>query len=49
MVSGENLFVLAEDIDARGIRPYIGAEIRCVDYSGFVDLTAKDIASMTWN
>ncbi|SHO55046.1 sulfurtransferase complex subunit TusB [Vibrio quintilis] len=49
MVCRESVFVLDEDIDARGIRPYIGAEVRCVDYSGFVDLTAQDIVSMTWD
>ncbi|CAM3781904.1 Protein TusB [Vibrio aerogenes CECT 7868] len=48
MVSGKNVFALAEDIDARGLRPYTGNDICCIDYSGFVDLTAKNIASMTW-
>jgi tRNA 2-thiouridine synthesizing protein B len=44
-----SIFVLKEDIDARGIDPgALIAGIEIVDYGGFVDLAVKNDAVQSW-
>lgn len=42
------LWVLTEDVTARGLVAQISAKARPVDYTGFVALTEKHQQQMTW-
>lgn len=42
------LWVLTEDVTARGLVAQISAKVRPVDYTGFVALTEKHQQQMTW-
>ncbi len=48
-IENKNLFCLIEDIEARGLTPFITDSVQTVDYRGFVNLTAQHSPSMTWN
>lgn len=43
------VFVLVADVQARGIQNRVSPSCHQIDYAGFVDLTAKQISSLTWN
>ncbi|ORM53849.1 sulfurtransferase TusB [Pantoea conspicua] len=42
------LWVLEEDLRARGLTGQISTNVRPVDYTGFVALTVKHPQQMTW-
>ncbi len=42
------IYVLNEDVAARGIQSHIAADITCVDYVGFVTLTEEFERSASW-
>ncbi|MDH1085768.1 sulfurtransferase complex subunit TusB [Pantoea brenneri] len=42
------LWVLDEDVRARGLAGQISTSVRPVDYTGFVALTVKHPQQMTW-
>ncbi|MHA6312876.1 sulfurtransferase complex subunit TusB [Pantoea sp. S-LA4] len=42
------LWVLEEDVRARGLAGQISTNVRPVDYTGFVALTVKHPQQMTW-
>ncbi|WP_130832229.1 sulfurtransferase complex subunit TusB [[Erwinia] mediterraneensis] len=42
------LWVLQEDVEARGLSAQISSKVRLVDYTDFVDLTAKHQQQMAW-
>lgn len=42
------VYVLKEDLTARGLPQDSGEILRSVDFAGFVDLTAENNQSMTW-
>jgi len=42
------LYVLKEDVDARGLEGRLLSDARLVDYAGFVDLVVSHSASMAW-
>jgi len=48
LASPATLWVLTEDVTARGLTGQISAKIRPVDYTGFVTLTEKHQQQMTW-
>ncbi|MGJ0192838.1 sulfurtransferase complex subunit TusB [Pantoea sp. RRHST58] len=48
LTSPATLWVLTEDVIARGLSGQISAKIRPVDYTGFVTLTEKHRQQMTW-
>lgn len=48
LTSPATLWVLTEDVSARGLAGQISAKIRPVDYTGFVALTEKHRQQMTW-
>ncbi|KJY81587.1 sulfur relay protein TusB [Vibrio galatheae] len=48
MTKGMSAFVLEADIAARGIANRISPSVTCVDFAGFVDLTAEQPNSITW-
>lgn len=48
LTSPATLWVLTEDVIARGLAGQISARIRPVDYTGFVALTEKHQQQMTW-
>ncbi len=43
-----SVYVLAEDVDARGFSAQISNSIVRVDYTGFVRLTTKNRGQMAW-
>ena len=53
IVDKRNVFCLSEDAVARGLKLPKEAtnlnEVRLVDFMGFVDLTAKQAQSLTWD
>ncbi|MFH8135816.1 sulfurtransferase complex subunit TusB [Pantoea osteomyelitidis] len=42
------LWVLLEDVEARGLSAQISAKVSSLDYTGFVALTAKHQQQITW-
>ncbi|MGI9950010.1 sulfurtransferase complex subunit TusB [Vibrio hyugaensis] len=48
-VKGPAVFALQSDIEARGITNRISPSITVINYSGFVELTAKQAKSLTWD
>lgn len=42
------LWVLQEDVEARGLSVQISPRVQSLDYTGFVALTAKHQQQMTW-
>lgn len=48
LTSPATLWVLMEDVTARGLVGQISAKVRPVDYTGFVTLTEKHQQQMTW-
>ncbi|WP_312241380.1 sulfurtransferase complex subunit TusB [Pantoea sp.] len=42
------LWVLTEDVEARGLSVQISTRLQSLDYTGFVALTAKHQQQMTW-
>lgn len=48
LASPATLWVLTEDVTARGLAGQISAKVRPVDYTGFVTLTEKHQQQMTW-
>ena len=45
---GVQVYVLQEDIHARGLQSFMVEGVEIVDYPGFVCLTAKHPQLMTW-
>ncbi|MEZ3500983.1 sulfurtransferase complex subunit TusB [Pantoea sp. KPR_PJ] len=48
LTSSAGLWVLTEDVTARGLAGQISTKVRPVDYTGFVTLTEKHQQQMTW-
>ena len=48
LTSPATLWVLTEDVIARGLAGQISAKVRPVDYTGFVALTVKHPQQMAW-
>lgn len=48
VASGRRIYLLKEDLQARGIEGQIASQFEVVDISGFVDLTARHVTQMTW-
>ncbi len=48
LASPASLWVLTEDVTARGLAGQISAKIGQVDYTGFVTLTEKHQQQITW-
>lgn len=48
LASAANVYVLQEDVTARGLAAQISTEVQWVDYTGFVALTAGHPKQMTW-
>ncbi|CAJ0992377.1 sulfurtransferase complex subunit TusB [Pantoea sp. Nvir] len=48
LASPATVWVLAEDVKARGLIRQIATEITPVDYLGFITLTEKHQQQMTW-
>ena len=48
-LSQTKVYVLKEDVLARGVSSSIDEITHLVDYAGFVDLTAEHTHSMTWD
>ncbi|MCW8335087.1 sulfurtransferase complex subunit TusB [Vibrio sp. SCSIO 43135] len=48
-VKGLSLFALQSDLEARGIANRVSPSVSVVSYAGFVDLTAKQHNSLTWD
>lgn len=46
--SPASLWVLSEDVAARGLAAQISTKVRLVDYNGFVTLTMKHQQQMAW-
>ncbi|MEI8632476.1 sulfurtransferase complex subunit TusB [Vibrio sp. PP-XX7] len=44
-----HVYVLREDLEARGLQSFVAEDVDIVDYSGFVHLTATNTSLMTWN
>lgn len=53
IVDNPNVFCLSEDAVARGLKLPKKAtslnKVRVIDFAGFVDLTAKQAQSLTWD
>lgn len=47
-LKGLAVSALKNDLQARGINQRISPSIKVVDYAGFVELTAKQAKSLTW-
>ncbi len=47
-VKHSEVYVLESDIQARGMTNRISPSVTVVNYSGFVELTAKQDKSLTW-
>lgn len=43
------VYVLMEDIEARGLGAFIAEDLDIVDYAGFVHLTAINTQLITWS
>lgn len=48
-LSDKKAFCLSEDLQARGLNEQVSSDITCVDYRGFVRLTAEFSPLMTWD
>lgn len=48
-VKGPSMFALQSDIEARGMSNRINPSIEVIGYAGFVELTAKQAKSLTWD
>ncbi|MBA2817576.1 sulfurtransferase complex subunit TusB [Candidatus Pantoea persica] len=48
LASPATLWVLTEDVTARGLSAQISTKVMPVDYTGFVTLTEKHQQQMTW-
>ncbi|MFM2622046.1 sulfurtransferase complex subunit TusB [Vibrio owensii] len=48
-VKGPSVFALQSDIEARGMSNRISPSIEVIGYAGFVELTAKQAKSLTWD
>lgn len=46
--SGRRIYVLKEDLLARGIASQIASQFEIVDMEGFVELTVRNVTQMTW-
>lgn len=46
--SPATLWVLREDVEARGLSAQISTSVTCVDYTEFVALTAKHQQQIAW-
>ncbi|WP_343183999.1 sulfurtransferase complex subunit TusB [Buchnera aphidicola (Ceratovacuna keduensis)] len=44
----KNLYVLEEDLEARGILKYVSKNFSIVNYFDFVDLTVKNKSQIKW-
>ncbi|KAA5930848.1 sulfurtransferase complex subunit TusB [Pantoea sp. Bo_2] len=42
------LWVLAEDVQARGLTEQISTSVQSIDYTGFVTLTSRHQQQMVW-
>lgn len=47
-LKGLSVFALQADLEARGISGRVSPSIEVLDYLGFVDLTAQNDKSITW-
>ena len=48
LATGVPVYVLREDVEARGLLEQISASIQLVDYTQFVRLTAQHAAQLAW-
>lgn len=48
LIDSGRLFVLEEDVQARGLQSRLMAKVVAVNYEGFVDLVVKHQSSMAW-
>lgn len=48
LIQGLNIAVLQADVEARGVANRVSPSAVIVDYSGFVNLTAQQPKSITW-
>lgn len=48
-LKGFSLFALQADLAARGISGRVSPSIEVISYLGFVELTAENAQSITWN
>ncbi len=49
LLEADNLvFLLLEDVQARGLEGLVSPAYTLISYSGFVELTAENEKSMTW-
>jgi tRNA 2-thiouridine synthesizing protein B len=46
--TGASVYVLRDDLDARGLTGHVSERVQVVDYSGFVSLTVKHPQSLSW-
>ncbi len=42
------VYLLEDDVLARGLTPYLHPNVRVIDYQQFVDLTVKHTKQITW-
>ncbi|MDX7986274.1 sulfurtransferase complex subunit TusB [Xenorhabdus sp. 12] len=46
--TGAGIYVLKEDLDARGMFEQISDRVKVIDYAGFVSLTVKHQQNFAW-
>ncbi|MBD1227414.1 MULTISPECIES: sulfurtransferase complex subunit TusB [Xenorhabdus] len=46
--TGAGIYVLKEDLNARGLIEQISDRVRVIDYNGFVSLTVKHQQNFAW-
>ncbi len=44
----EKIYVLSEDVDARGIAGLLVPDVKTIDYEGFVELTCVHEKTVSW-
>ncbi|PCS22191.1 hypothetical protein BTN49_2259 [Candidatus Enterovibrio escicola] len=48
ITSGYRVYVLIEDVKARGLNNEIASEFALIDINGFIDLTERHVTQMKW-